>query len=66
MKIASSSSNFVPASTKIPEREGSLSPSSFYGQLTNNKSHFLAFVPSRWVLLFVFGFIEQNEKARLI
>ena len=27
------------ASTKIPEHEGSISPSSFYGQLPDYKSH---------------------------
>ena len=40
------------ASTKIEELEGSISPSSFYGELSSYYSHvFQSYLPSGWVLL---------------
>ena len=41
------SSELLIASVKILERQGSISPSSFYGQLPDYQSHVLPYLPSR-------------------
>ena len=41
------------ASVKIPERKGSISPSSFYGQLHTISHKCWPYLPSRWVPFFV-------------
>ena len=56
-------SELLIASAKIQERQGSISPSSFYGQLPNYLSYVLALSPSGWVLFFAPDVAERNDDA---
>ena len=48
---------------EISEREESIYPSSFYGQLETISHKCYPYLPRRWILLFVSGVAEQDKKA---